>query len=101
MRREYAKLETSAVFAMLLVTCAVGLFTAFLPCMVHTGMFTEMAENGPCFFIKNGDRYEFSGYSVIIDTLWTSHQSESDEEPPEVKDTRQKMMVNGKEYILE
>lgn len=64
---------------------------------------------GPCFFsppVKStqfrtkedfADPENYSGYSVIVDTLWDrmSKVQQTNEKKP------QTMMVNGKEYILQ
>lgn len=94
------------------------LFTALLGLAISIGFIISrdilvsnaMIAKGPCFVnvmnIQLDDRSErqkalndparYSGYSVIVDTVYTHESSYT----PKKQKTQETMIINGKEYIL-
>lgn len=100
MKREYALITRASVFwssiGILIVFMIIGLAPS---CMLVSGNPVGQYALGPCFYCKACNSSEtaehYSGYSTIVDTVWTKKMDNSN---PENKP--QTMMVNGKEYIL-
>lgn len=100
MKREYALITRASVFwssiAILIVYMIIGLAPSMM--LVSANQLGQYAL-GPCFYCRGCDAPEsagrYSGYSTIVDTVWTKKMDDSN---PENKP--QTMMVNGKEYIL-
>lgn len=111
--KEYVLLDDrSSNFLAAIVICLLGALiggTAY----VNHGYIVEpkwvIWSKGPCFFLPPAkstqfrskedfdDPENYSGYSVIVDTLWdrmSKIQQDKEKKP-------QTMMVNGKEYILQ
>lgn len=99
MKREYALITRTSVF-----WCSIGVLIAFMliglapTCMLVSGNPVGQYAQGPCFYCKACNTSEtagqYSGYSTIVDTVWTKKDYSNPENKP------QTMMVNGKEYIL-
>lgn len=100
MKREYALITRASVLwssiSILIVYMVIGLAPSMM--LVSANQLGQYAQ-GPCFYCRNCDAPEtagrYSGYSTIVDTVWTKKMDDSN---PENKP--QTMMVNGKEYIL-
>ena len=99
MKREYALITRTSVFwsfiCILLVYMLIGLTPTIM--LVSENKLGKSAL-GPCFYCKGCNTSEtagkYSGYSTIVDTVWTKKEYSDPENKP------QTMMVNGKEYIL-
>ena len=99
MKREYALITRTSVFwsfiGILLVYMLIGLAPS---CMLVSSNPVGQYALGPCFYCKACNSSEtaghYSGYSTIVDTVWTKKAYSNPENKP------QTMMVNGKEYIL-
>ena len=100
MKREYALITRASVFwssiGILIVYMVIGLAPSI---MLVSANHVGQSALGPCFYCRNCNVPEragkYSGYSTIVDTVWTEKMDDSN---PENKP--QTMMVNGKEYIL-
>lgn len=100
MKREYALVTRESVFwsflGILIVFMIIGLAPSM---MLVSGNQLGQYALGPCFYCRNCDSPEtagkYSGYSTIVDTVWTKKIDDSNHE-----NKPQTMMVNGKEYIL-
>ncbi len=100
MKREYALITRASdlwsSISILIVFMIIGLAPSML--LVSANQLGQYAL-GPCFYCRNCNATEsagkYSGYSTIVDTVWTKKMDDSN---PENKP--QTMMVNGKEYIL-
>lgn len=100
MKREYALITRESVFwsfaGILIVYMVIGLAPSIM--LVSANQLGQYAL-GPCFYCRNCDSPEtagkYSGYSTIVDTVWTKKIDDSNHE-----NKPQTMMVNGKEYIL-
>jgi hypothetical protein len=99
MKREYALITRASVFwgsiGILIVYMVIGLTPTIM--LVSENKLGQSAL-GPCFYCRNCNSPEkagkYSGYSTIVDTVWTNKDYSNLENKP------QTMMVNGKEYIL-
>lgn len=99
MKREYALITRTSVFwssiGILIVYMLIGLAPS---CMLVSSNPVGQYALGPCFYCKACNSSEkagqYSGYSTIVDTVWTKKEYSNPENKP------QTMMVNGKEYIL-
>ena len=99
MKREYALITRTSVFwssiGILIVYMLIGLAPS---CMLVSSNPVGQYALGPCFYCKACNSSEkagqYSGYSTIVDTVWTKKEHSNPENNP------QTMMVNGKEYIL-
>ena len=99
MKREYALITRTSVFwssiGILLVYMLIGLAPS---CMLVSSNPVGQYALGPCFYCKacksSETAEQYSGYSTIVDTVWTKKEYSNPENKP------QTMMVNGKEYIL-
>ena len=99
MKREYALITRDSVFwsflSILIVFMIIGLTPSI---MLVSGNQLGQYALGPCFYCKGCNSSEtagkYSGYSTIVDTVWTKKEYSNPENKP------QTMMVNGKEYIL-
>lgn len=100
MKREYALITRTSIF-----WSSIGVLIAYMVMGLAPSIMLVSANNlgqyalGPCFYCRNCNSPElsgrYSGYSTIVDTIWTKKIDDSN---PENKP--QTMMVNGKEYIL-
>lgn len=99
MKREYALITRTSVFwssiGILIVYMLIGLAPS---CMLVSSNPVGQYALGPCFYCKACNSSEkagqYSGYSTVVDTVWTKKEYSNPENKP------QTMMVNGKEYIL-
>lgn len=99
MKREYALITKDSVFwsfiSILLVYILIGLAPSIM--LVPANQVGQYAL-GPCFYCRDCNSPKtagkYSGYSTIVDTVWTKKKYSNPENKP------QTMMVNGKEYIL-
>lgn len=99
MKREYALITRTSVFwsfiGILLVYMVIGLTPTI---MLVSSNHVDQYALGPCFYCRDCNSSEtagkYSGYSTIVDTVWTKKDYSNPENKP------QTMMVNGKEYIL-
>ena len=107
MKKQYVRISRIPVLLGFLVIGLVGLLVALFPAVMHATIEAEVTTQalGPCFFCKNCgnqssknilDPEMYSGYSVIVDTVWIKRVKKLN---PEYKKS-ETMMVNGKEYIL-
>ena len=100
MKREYVLITRTSVFWSSIIVLIVFMIIGLAPSIMlvsgnHVGQYAQ----GPCFYCKDCDSPEtagkYSGYSTIVDTVWTKKIDNSNSE-----NKPQTMMVNGKEYIL-
>lgn len=99
MKREYALITRTSVFWSIIGVLIVFMVIGLVPsCMLVSGNPVGQDALGPCFYCKACKSSEtveqYSGYSTIVDTVWTKKDYSNPENKP------QTMMVNGKEYIL-
>lgn len=109
MKKEYALVTRIPILMTYLAICIVGLLTALVPGIFHSEINSTLTIQalGPCFYCKgcnsHNQRFDnpldpekYSGYSIIVDTVWTDRVKgiTADQNIPET------MMINGKEYIL-
>lgn len=107
----YCKIDRTGHIFMILFTALIGLAISFWFIISRNILVSNnMIAKGPCFVnflnvtldnrearqkaFNEPDRY--SGYSVIVDTVYTHESSYTPKKPK----TQETMIINGKEYIL-